>query len=191
MKRLRSAIVLGTISFVGIFRLHGILIPDFLSYSHGGSVWSSAATAGIGAIWGATGVKIICVLSATLLGWLVGSAILSLLIGLSPVGQGITNAGADALGAAVLVLTLDRTYLSFIFSALAHLVCGLSAVLALAFRIARLPCFIALTISGVGAILAEYLLAILLHKHFSGIQWRYLLPAVIYTARNRYKLFGH
>jgi hypothetical protein len=174
------------VAYLGVYRFGGRLVPDFASYAHGGSAWSSPLSALFGFAIGAGGVKAVAVFAAAVCGWLVGSALLVLLVVLSPIGVGVTNAGADCLGAVAVTIALEGgigRVAGSVAASLAHLVGGLSTLLSLAARRLGVPLPVGLALCGAGAMLAEFVLSLVFGNRFEGLQWRYLLPACVYGGR--------
>jgi hypothetical protein len=136
----------------------------------------------VGYFYGERGVEIYSVIGAGLCGWFM-PPIATLLICISPIGQGITNAGADAFGAASFTAA-KKTVGSILVVCAFHLLCGICVICVMAARRFGINGKIGAIAAGIGAILSMYLISQLRGIPFSGIQWRYMLPALIYLCSN-------
>src|SRR4051812_2345553 len=94
-----SALITGLTAWILIFHLHAVMSPDFYAYAKGRSCWSSVATCASGGIAGANAVRVLSLLAAICVGWFCANPVGVLLTLATPIGAGITNAGADAIGA--------------------------------------------------------------------------------------------
>jgi hypothetical protein len=182
MNRALSVLLAGLLAGATIFAEHARMVPDFYSYAKGGSCWSSMTTCAAGHIGGSVGVEIYAFLGSIACGLVISSPLAFLLIAISPVGQGISNAGADSLGAAVFSASKKKVGSVLLLCAV-HLVCGLYVLCVLAARKLRVNEKIAALVAGVGAIVAMYVISQVRGIPYSGVQWRYLLPPVLYATR--------
>lgn len=176
-----SGLISGLASGVMIYRLHAAMMPDFQSYASGHSCWSSVVTCATGKIGGASGVRLLSLAGGISAGFLCSNPIGVSLVLATPIGAGITNAGADSIGATAFITCSASTkkVATFLLVSACHLVAGLCWLCVLAGKLIGLKPWVSATIGGTVAIVAQFVIARTTGIHFSGIQWRYLLPGIL------------
>jgi hypothetical protein len=164
----------------------GYLYPDTYRYSHGQAAWSSPLTALTGRYFHLTGIQLLSLFSLLTLSYLVWrntkhdhkkGLIVSTALLLGPWNPALGTAGADALGATIILLAGSRRSIYLPLAILGHLSAGLAGTLALVLRkLVPLP----LTIIAAG--IAEIVilrLSVFGHSNYpTEIQWRYLIPGI-------------
>lgn len=164
------------------------LVPDTASYAHGGSAWSSPFAAIAGLVAGRAGLRVIGLVGALALGWIVASfggtlraLLLLLALVVSPVPFAFC-ASPDALAAALTVVAYAwsrRDGRAGWWVAFFHLEAALCLLVGGAVqRVLRVrtPAFV--LVAGVGAIVALAILDRLLGVTPTELQLRYLLPGL-------------
>jgi hypothetical protein len=108
----RSSVVWGIFfalrAWLFVFGLNEVLRPDSFEYAKGAAAWSSLLGAGVGSIFGMTGMRLLGVISAGGLGVVLGASSrrwwIPGLVFLSPPGWYTIQASVDAAGALMAVV---------------------------------------------------------------------------------------
>lgn len=181
--RLSAFVAIAVASSSLIFVLHGRLVPDTVEYAHGHAAWSSPLLALAGLVGGLPAVEVVAAAAAIALARVISranvssfAAVVLLLVALPVLG----TAGADALGAwAAVVLYGARDiwelpgWARVVLCAICHLVAAF--VLAVVVYTRRPSLGI---LAGLVAIVAEPAVGVLLGRHATAVQLRYLLPGL-------------